>query len=35
MVVGSGLNAGDQVIVEGLLKVRPGSTAKAVPYTEE
>lgn len=28
----SGLAAGDQVIVEGLQKVRPGAPAKAVPY---
>ncbi len=30
-LVTSGLNAGDQVIVEGLQKVRPGGKAKAVP----
>lgn len=28
-----GLKAGDRVIVEGLLKVRPGGEAKAVPFT--
>lgn len=28
----SGLNPGDQVIVEGSLKVRPGAPAKAVPF---
>ena len=31
-VISSGLQAGDQVIVEGLQKVRPGALAKAVPF---
>ena len=31
-LVDSGLRAGDQVIVEGLLRVRPGAPAKAVPF---
>ena len=30
-IVSSGLSGGEQVIVEGLQKVRPGATAKAVP----
>lgn len=30
-LVTSGLNAGDKVIVEGLMKVRPGAPIKAVP----
>ncbi len=33
-VVRSGLKAGDQVIVEGLQKVGPGSPVKAVPFQE-
>ena len=32
-LVSSGLAAGEQVIVEGVQKVRPGATVKAVPYT--
>lgn len=31
-VVTSGLSAGDRVIVEGLQKIRPGLTVKAVPF---
>jgi len=31
-VVTSGLKAGDQVIVQGLLKVQPGMTVKPVPF---
>lgn len=31
-VISSGLQAGDQVIVEGLQKVRPGAPAKPVPF---
>ncbi|OQA08411.1 MAG: Multidrug resistance protein MexA precursor [Bacteroidetes bacterium ADurb.Bin397] len=34
-LVSSGLKAGDLVIVEGLLKVRPGSPVKTVPYVEK
>ncbi len=30
-LVTSGINPGDQVIVEGLQKVRPGADVKAVP----
>jgi membrane fusion protein (multidrug efflux system) len=30
-VVSSGLKGGEQVIVDGLQKVKPGVTAKAVP----
>ena len=30
--VSSGLSAGDRVIVEGMLNVRPGATVKAVPW---
>ena len=33
-LVTSGLAAGEQVIVEGLQKVRPGAPAKAVPFDE-
>jgi len=33
-VVKSGLNAGDQLIVDGLQKVRPGATAKAVQMVD-
>ena len=29
-LVSSGLSAGDRVIVEGMLNVRPGATVKAV-----
>ena len=32
-LVSSGLAAGEQVIVEGVQKARPGATVKAVPYT--
>jgi membrane fusion protein (multidrug efflux system) len=31
-LVGEGLAPGDQVIVEGLQKVRPGSSVKTVPF---
>ena len=31
-LVSSGLSAGDRVIVEGMLNVRPGATVKAVPW---
>jgi membrane fusion protein (multidrug efflux system) len=31
-MVSSGLSAGEQVVVEGLLNVRPGSAVKAVPW---
>jgi membrane fusion protein (multidrug efflux system) len=31
-LVSSGLSAGDRVIVEGMLNVRPGMTVKAVPF---
>jgi membrane fusion protein, multidrug efflux system len=31
-LVSSGLNPGDQVIVEGMLKLRPGGAVKAVPW---
>jgi membrane fusion protein (multidrug efflux system) len=31
-LVASGLSAGDRLIVEGMLKVRPGGAAKAVPF---
>ena len=31
-LVASGLHAGDQVIVEGVLRVRPGATVKTVPF---
>lgn len=31
-LVSSGLESGDRVIVEGMLKVKPGIPAKAVPY---
>jgi len=33
-LVSSGLSPGDRVIVEGLQKVRPGASAKAVPFQE-
>ena len=33
-VVKSGLNAGDQLIVDGLQKVKPGAEAKAVPMPD-
>jgi membrane fusion protein, multidrug efflux system len=33
-LIESGLEAGDQLIVEGLQKVRPGAAAKAVPFVE-
>jgi membrane fusion protein (multidrug efflux system) len=31
-LVSSGLSAGEQVIVEGMLNVRPGMAVKAVPF---
>ncbi len=31
-LVSSGLNTGERVIVEGLLKARPGATVKAVAW---
>jgi len=31
-LVSSGLKTGDRIIVEGLMKVRPGATVKAVPW---
>lgn len=34
-LVEAGLQAGDQLIVEGLQKVRPGSPVKAVPFNAE
>jgi membrane fusion protein (multidrug efflux system) len=34
-LVTSGLAAGDRVIVEGVQKVRPGATAKAVPFVPQ
>ncbi|HRS06872.1 MAG TPA: efflux RND transporter periplasmic adaptor subunit [Candidatus Ratteibacteria bacterium] len=34
-LIRSGLKAGDRVIVEGLLRVRPGSPVKTVPYIEK
>jgi membrane fusion protein (multidrug efflux system) len=34
-LVEAGLQAGDQLIVEGLQKVRPGSLVKAVPFNAE
>ncbi len=33
-LVSSGLSAGDRVIVEGLLNVRPGAMVKAVPFVD-
>ena len=33
-LVSSGLTPGDQVIVEGLQKVRPGASVKVVPFKE-
>jgi membrane fusion protein (multidrug efflux system) len=30
-LVSSGLSAGDRVVVEGMLNVRPGAAVKAVP----
>lgn len=33
-LVSSGLAPGDEIIMEGLQKVRPGGTAKAVPFAE-
>jgi membrane fusion protein (multidrug efflux system) len=32
-VIGSGLKGGEQIIVEGLQKAKPGSTVKPVPFT--
>jgi membrane fusion protein (multidrug efflux system) len=34
-LISSGLSAGDQVIVEGMLNVRPGAAVKAVPWTSQ
>ncbi|MGC8720197.1 MAG: efflux RND transporter periplasmic adaptor subunit [Thermodesulforhabdaceae bacterium] len=34
-LVVSGLNPGDHVIVEGILKVRPGMAVKEIPYTKK
>jgi membrane fusion protein (multidrug efflux system) len=34
-LVASGLSPGERVIVEGVQKVRPGSTVKAVPFQED
>jgi len=34
-LVSSGLAAGDQVIVEGMQKARPGATVKTVPFVAE
>ena len=34
-IVTGSLNEGDQVILEGLQKVRPGSDAKAVPAADK
>ncbi|MGE5258960.1 MAG: efflux RND transporter periplasmic adaptor subunit [Hyphomicrobiales bacterium] len=34
-LISSGLSAGDQVIVEGMLNVRPGAAVKAVPWTNQ
>jgi membrane fusion protein (multidrug efflux system) len=31
-IITSGLNAGDQIIVEGLQKAKPGATVKANPW---
>ena len=33
-LVSSGLEPGDQLIVEGIQKVRPGASVKAVPFDE-
>jgi membrane fusion protein (multidrug efflux system) len=33
-LVSSGLTPGDKVIVEGLLRLRPGTSVKAVPFSE-
>jgi len=33
-LVTSGLSAGDRIIVEGVQKVRPGATVRAVPFEE-
>jgi membrane fusion protein (multidrug efflux system) len=32
-IIGSGLKAGDTVIVEGLQKVKPGAPVKPLPWT--
>jgi membrane fusion protein (multidrug efflux system) len=32
-IISSGLNHGDQVIVEGLQKAKPGATVKSTPWT--
>ncbi|MEO8597709.1 MAG: efflux RND transporter periplasmic adaptor subunit [Candidatus Solibacter sp.] len=34
-IVEQGLQAGDKIVVEGLLSVRPGATVKAVPYQQK
>lgn len=34
-LVRDGVQPGDRVIVEGLQRIRPGATVKAVPYTEK
>jgi len=34
-IVGSGVSAGDKVIVSGLQRAQPGAPAKAVPWTPE
>jgi membrane fusion protein (multidrug efflux system) len=31
-LVSSGLKSGERVMVEGMMKVRPGATVKAVPW---
>jgi membrane fusion protein (multidrug efflux system) len=33
--ISSGLAGGEQVIVEGHMKARPGSTVKAVPWSPD
>lgn len=33
-IVGTGLSAGERVVVDGLQKIRAGATAKPVPYVE-
>jgi len=34
-LVSSGLSRGDQVIVEGMQRIRPGAAVHAVPFVEE
>jgi membrane fusion protein (multidrug efflux system) len=34
-LVKDGVQPGDRVIVEGMQRIRPGATVKAVPYTEK